>query len=261
MPESPITPVPFDGKDFVRTLTGAPGVYRMFGAADELLYVGKAGNLKKRVGSYFLKPRMEPRIAAMVAQIARIETTRHAHRGRGAAARSAADQVAEAALQHPAARRQELSVHPPDRRATSRASRSTAARAAGGGRYFGPFPSAGAVRESLDLIQKLFQHAQLRGQLLPQPLAAVPAVPDRPLQRAVRRPGLGAPTTRENVRHAAMFLDGRGDAMMRRTGRGDGARQRASSTSSARRSCATRSPPSSACRRTTTCRARAPTWT
>ena len=62
----------FDGKAFVRTLTGAPGVYRMFDARDELLYVGKAGNLKKRVGSYFLKPKMDPRIAAMIAQIARV---------------------------------------------------------------------------------------------------------------------------------------------------------------------------------------------
>ena len=65
----------FDGKAFVRTLTSSPGVYRHFDAAGELLYVGKAGNLRKRVGSYFLKPRMEPRIAAMVAQIARVEIT------------------------------------------------------------------------------------------------------------------------------------------------------------------------------------------
>ena len=65
----------FDGKAFVRNLSGSPGVYRMLGAGDEVLYVGKAGNLKKRVGSYFLKPRMEPRIAAMVAQIARVEVT------------------------------------------------------------------------------------------------------------------------------------------------------------------------------------------
>src|SRR5580698_4676328 len=65
----------FDGKAFVRTLSTSPGVYRYFDEAGELLYVGKAGNLKKRVSSYFLKPRMEPRIAAMVAQIARCEIT------------------------------------------------------------------------------------------------------------------------------------------------------------------------------------------
>src|SRR6187551_3527165 len=65
----------FDGKAFVRRLAGSPGVYRMIGVADDVLYVGKAGNLKKRVGSYFLKPKMDPRIAAMVGQIARMETT------------------------------------------------------------------------------------------------------------------------------------------------------------------------------------------
>ena len=65
----------FDGKAFVAHLSTAPGVYRMFAGNDDLLYVGKAGNLKKRVGSYFLKPSMQPRIAAMVAQIARIEIT------------------------------------------------------------------------------------------------------------------------------------------------------------------------------------------
>ena len=75
MSDAPAVPTPFDGKLFVSTLTGAPGVYRMFDARDELLYVGKAGNLRKRVGSYFLKPKMDPRIAAMIGQIARMETT------------------------------------------------------------------------------------------------------------------------------------------------------------------------------------------
>ncbi|MGN6093510.1 MAG: GIY-YIG nuclease family protein, partial [Luteibacter jiangsuensis] len=66
---------PFDGKAFVRHLTTSPGVYRYFDAEDELLYVGKAANLKKRVGNYFLKPPMDPRIASMVSQIARAEVT------------------------------------------------------------------------------------------------------------------------------------------------------------------------------------------
>jgi excinuclease ABC subunit C len=47
----------------------------MFDADGGLLYVGKAGNLKKRVGSYFLKPKMDLRIAAMIAQIAYVEVT------------------------------------------------------------------------------------------------------------------------------------------------------------------------------------------
>ncbi|EQD26257.1 protein containing Excinuclease ABC, C subunit, partial [mine drainage metagenome] len=68
-------PATFDGKLFVRHLTPAPGVYRMYASDGVLLYVGKAGNLKKRVSSYFMRPLMEPRIAAMVAQIARMETT------------------------------------------------------------------------------------------------------------------------------------------------------------------------------------------
>jgi excinuclease ABC subunit C len=65
----------FDPKEFVSTLPKRPGVYRMLGAEGELLYVGKAKSLKDRVGSYFNPSRLDPKIQALVQQIADIEVT------------------------------------------------------------------------------------------------------------------------------------------------------------------------------------------
>ena len=202
----------FDGKAFVSTLSGAPGVYRMFDARDELLYVGKAGNLKKRVGSYFLKPKMDPRINAMVAQIARMETT--ITRTEAEALLLEAQLIKSLKPRYNIVLRDDKSypyIHLTEgdfpRLAFHRGARGA------DGRYFGPFPGAGAVRASLDLIQKLFRIRNCEDSYFRNR--------SRPcLQYQINRctaPCVGLvaiPDYAANVRHATMFLDGRGGAVM-----------------------------------------------
>jgi len=65
----------FDAKAYLKTLSTRPGVYRMLNASGEVIYVGKARNLAKRVGSYFSRNITTPKTRALVSQIANIDVT------------------------------------------------------------------------------------------------------------------------------------------------------------------------------------------
>src|SRR5579863_4215150 len=74
-PQLKMTSTEFDHKAFTAALPRRPGVYRMFDAAHELLYVGKARSLKDRVSTYFAASNVNPKVQALVQQIAAIEVT------------------------------------------------------------------------------------------------------------------------------------------------------------------------------------------
>ncbi|MEM1111069.1 MAG: excinuclease ABC subunit UvrC [Pseudomonadota bacterium] len=150
----------FDHKAFLATLTSRPGVYQMYNAEGELLYVGKAKNLKNRVGSYFRASGLTDKTMALVNRIADIQVT------------VTSTEVDALLLEHNLIK----SYRPPynillkddksypyiyvstrDKFPRLSLHRGTKRRK---GRYFGPYPSAGAVRESLHFLQKVFKVRQ-----------------------------------------------------------------------------------------------------
>ncbi len=147
----------FEYKPFLAALPRRPGVYRMFGRDQELLYVGKARSLKDRVSHYFAASNVDPKVQALVQQVSAIEVTVtnseteallleynliKAHKPRF-------NIVLKDDKSFPYI--QLCADHRFPRLAFYRGPRTA------GQRYFGPFPNAGAVRDTLNQLQKLFR--------------------------------------------------------------------------------------------------------
>ncbi|MDZ7643534.1 MAG: excinuclease ABC subunit UvrC [Woeseiaceae bacterium] len=153
---------PFEQASFLETLTHRPGVYCMKNAAGKVLYVGKARDLKKRVSSYFQRSHADAKTAAMMSRVADVEVTvtnteaeallleynlikKHKPRFNVVLRDDKSYPYIYVSTEHDFPR---LQFHRGPRR--------------GKGRYFGPYPNSGAVRKTLNELQKLFLIRQCR---------------------------------------------------------------------------------------------------
>jgi len=195
-------------KEILKTLPQLPGVYRMYNASGDLIYIGKAINLKKRVSSYFQKKHTDAKTASLVKRIDNIETiVTHTE---GEALLLENNLIKEHLPRYNILYRDDKSypyIYISTDQDYPRLRFHRGARK-GKGRYFGPYLSAGAVRETLAIMQKVFSVRQCSESFYKNR--------SRPcLQYQIKRcsaPCVGLvdkATYADEVKHVVMFLEGK----------------------------------------------------
>jgi excinuclease ABC subunit C len=207
--------MPFDSKPFLKTLTSLPGVYCMQDGQGKVIYVGKAKNLKKRVSSYFNRSQADsPKTQVMIKQVENIEVT-ITHTENEAL-------ILENNL---------IKSYKPRYNILFRDDKSYPylylssdhdyphfryhrGALKGKGKYFGPYPGAGSVRRTLNLLQKLFMIRSCEDSVF--------ANRSRPcLQYQIKRCSapcvelLSKEDYQRDIKHATLFLEGKNDEVIK----------------------------------------------
>ncbi len=203
----------FDPKPILRTLPQGPGVYRMLDARGAIIYVGKARNLKRRVSSYFNRGAHNAKTQSMVGQVRDVQITVTHTEAEALILEN--NLIKEHRPRYNVLLRDDKSypyIYLSSQQRFPRLAFHRGSRR-GSGRYFGPFPSAGAVRETLNHLQKVFPVRQCRDTFFENRT--------RPcLQYQIERctaPCVGYVSEEQyarDVRHVEMFLDGDSDAVI-----------------------------------------------